>query len=60
MVVLQHDGAGRLELGGRYELDVQNKDNDSCKGSQYPHVVGYTINGCEFYHKSMYIRLKFG
>jgi hypothetical protein len=65
MVVLQHDGAGRLELGGRYELDVQNTDNDSCNGSQHPHVVGYTFHKRlrvlpqKYVHKAK-VRMKYG
>ena len=38
MVWLGHDGAGRLELVGRYELDVTEVENSST-----PRVVGYTF-----------------
>lgn len=39
MVVLGHDGAGRLELEGRYELELTEKENGSS-----PHVVGYKFH----------------
>lgn len=69
MVVLQHDGAGRLILGGRYELESKKSEDDvtdHCNTSnKNPTVVEYTFHPRlrvlpqKYAHKAK-VRMKYG
>jgi hypothetical protein len=70
MVVLQHDGAGRLVLGGRYELEHKKSDDLStgnCSNGQQvtPNTVEYTFHPRlrvlppKYAHKAK-VRMKYG
>lgn len=71
MVVLQHDGAGRLILGGRYELESKKSQDDvavdqNCNTStHHPAVVEYTFHPRlrvlpqKYAHKAK-VRMKYG
>jgi hypothetical protein len=67
MVILQHDGAGRLVLGGRYELEVKPKVGDNGSNSHHssPNVVDYKfyprlrVLPQKYVHKAK-VRMKYG
>lgn len=67
MVVLQHDGAGRLVLGGRYELETKKSDEDNCSNGhfQISNAVAYTFHPRlrvlpqKYAHKAK-VRMKYG
>jgi len=47
MVVLGHDGAGRLELTGRYELELAEKESGAAnrhKVASKPRIAGYKFH----------------
>jgi hypothetical protein len=70
MVVLQHDGAGRLILGGRYELEnIKSDDANACVGNGpqlvAANAVEYTFHPRlrvlpqKYAHKAK-VRMKYG
>ena len=68
MVVLQHDGAGRLILGGRYELEnKKSDDSQNCSNGQQiaSNAVEYTFHPRlrvlpqKYAHKAK-VRMKYG
>jgi hypothetical protein len=67
MVILQHDGAGRLVLGGRYELDVKSKGSGTTNNGhqESPNIVEYKfyprlrVIPQKYVHKAK-VRMKYG
>ena len=69
MVVLQHDGAGRLILGGRYELESKKSDDAANHCNNDPRLtsnaVEYTFHPRlrvlpqKYAHKAK-VRMKYG
>lgn len=63
MVVLQHDGAGRLVLGGRYELESKKTHGtDSCTNGnsvEYTFHPRLRVLPQKYAHKAK-VRMKYG
>jgi hypothetical protein len=57
MVVLQHDGAGRLVLGGRYELGTKKGDSDT--PVEYTFHPRLRVLPQKYAHKAK-VRMKYG
>jgi hypothetical protein len=62
MVVLQHDGAGRLVLGGRYELENKNCSNGqnvTSNAVEYTYHPRLRVLPQKYAHKAK-VRMKYG